>query len=47
MEVSLRVGCLPSAVGKQPTDPCLDVRMTELSYLGVMLWSLLLNDDDE
>ena len=22
MEVSLKVGCLPSVVGKQPTDPC-------------------------
>ena len=35
MEVSLKVGCLPSTVGKQPSDPCLHARMPDVCDVGV------------
>ena len=47
MEVSLKVGCLPNAVGKQPSDPCSRARMPHISYLCVMSGSLTLNGDDD
>ena len=39
MEVSLKVGCLPSAFGKQPSDPCLPARMLDkLTSNTCVLW---------
>ena len=46
MEVSLKVGCIPSAVGKQPSDLSLHAWMPEVSYLcGIRVRSL--NEDDD
>ena len=39
--------CLPSAAGKQPSDPCSHARMLDVSYLCVMSVSRTLNGDDE
>ena len=47
MKVSLKVGCLLSAVGKQTSDPCLHAQMPEISYLCVMSKSWTLNGGDD
>ena len=44
MKVPLKVGCLPSAVGKQPFDPCLHARMLDVSYLCVSLCDVGVTD---
>ena len=46
MEVSLKVGRLSSAVGKQPYDPCLHPRMPDVSYLCAMTGSRTVNGDE-
>ena len=45
--MSLKVGCLPSDVGKQPSNPGLHAPMHDISYLCVMSWSRMLNGDDD
>ena len=47
MEVSLKVGCLSSAVEKQLSDPSLHARMPDVSYLCLMSGLPTLNGDDD
>ena len=43
-----QVGCLPDAIGKQLSGPCLHVQMPDdVSYLCVMSGSRTLNFDDD
>ena len=47
MEVSIKVCCLPSAVGKNPSNSCLHTRIPGNSYLCEMSGSRTINSDDD
>ena len=46
MVVSVKVGCLRSSVGKQPSDQCLHAQMPDVSYSGVISGPQTLNGGD-